>query len=244
MTEIAFITGAAKRVGADIARRLHNTGANVVLHYRTSAEEAKALRDELNQVRDNSAACMQADLADTSRLPSMVQEASEVWGKLDVLINNASLFYPTPVDLTTEAHWHELIDSNLKAPFFLCQAAQPFLRKQLGCIVNIIDIHAERPLKGYSVYSITKAGLAALTRSLAKEFAPDIRVNGVAPGAIMWPESDVSDAYHQTKILDRIALNRKGAPDDIAKAVLYFIRDAQYVTGQILAVDGGRTLFS
>ena len=243
MTEIAFISGAAKRVGADIARRLQQTGANVVLHYRTSAEEAKALCDELNQIRDNSAVCMQADLTDTRQLPSMVREASEVWGRLDVLINNASLFYPTPVDLTTEAHWCELIDCNLKAPFFLCQAAQPFLRKQLGCIVNIIDIHAERPLKGYSVYSITKAGLAALTRSLAKEFAPDIRVNGVAPGAIMWSESDVSDA-NKTKILERIALNRTGAPDDIARAVLYFIRDAQYVTGQILAVDGGRTLFS
>ncbi len=243
MTEIAFISGAAKRVGADIARRLHKTGANVVLHYRTSAEEAKALCDELNQVRDNTAVCMHADLTDTGRLPSMMREASEVWGRLDVLINNASLFYPTPVDLTTEAHWHELIDSNLKAPFFLCQAAQPFLKKQLGCIVNIIDIHAERPLKGHSVYSITKAGLAALTRSLAKEFAPDIRVNGVAPGAIMWPESEVTDA-NKTKILERIALNRTGAPDDIARAVLYFIREAQYVTGQILAVDGGRTLFS
>ena len=243
MTKIAFISGAAKRVGAEIARCLHKTGTNVVLHYRSSTKEAKQLCDELNQLRDNSAVCMQADLTDTGHLPIMVREASEIWGRLDVLINNASLFYPTPVELTTEMHWCELIDSNLKAPFFLCQAAQPFLKKQSGCIVNIIDIHAERPLKGYSVYSITKTGLAALTRSLAKEFAPDIRVNGVAPGAIMWPESDVPDA-NKTKILERIALNRTGAPNDVAKAVLYLIQDAQYVTGQILAVDGGRTLFS
>jgi len=242
MTEIAFITGAARRIGADIARSLHDIGTNVVLHYRNSAEEANILCDELNLIRDSSAVCIQADLADTGQIPALVEEASGIWGRLDILVNNASMFYPTPVDLTTEAHWHELNDSNLKAPFFLSQAVEPFLRKQKGCIVNIIDIHAERPLKGYSVYSITKAGLAALTRSLAKEFAPDVRVNGVAPGAIMWPESEVTDA-NKNKILERIALNRTGMSDDVTRAVLYFIREAQYVTGQILAVDGGRNLF-
>lgn len=243
MTEIALITGAARRVGADIARVLHRAGTNIALHYRSSANESMALCDELNRIRINSAACIQGDLAETGNLHALIEKAAEKWGGLDVLVNNASMFYPTSVELTTETEWSELIDINLAAPFFLSQAAAPLLKQRSGCIINIIDIHADRPLTGYPVYSVTKAGLAAMTQSLAKELAPDIRVNGVAPGAILWPENGITDS-EKFEILERIALKRIGSPNDIAKAVHFLIREAPYVTGQILTVDGGRSLFS
>lgn len=243
MTKIALITGAARRIGANIARLLHKNDTNIALHYRSSAKEASILSDELNRLRINSAICVQADLSKTGNLPALVQKAAAQWEGLDILVNNASLFYPTPVDQTTETQWSELTDINLIAPFFLSQAAAPFLKLRSGSIINIIDIHAERSLAGYSVYSVTKAGLTAMTRALAKELAPEIRVNGVAPGAIMWPEREITNS-EKSEILKRIVLQRIGTPEDIAKAVLFLIKDADYVTGQILAVDGGRSLFS
>lgn len=243
MTRVALITGAARRVGSEIARLLHKNHINIVLHYRSSYIQAQALCDELNKSRANSACCVQADLCDFSGIPSFVESVREKWGGLNILINNASLFYSTPVDTATEKSWDDLANINLKAPFFLAQAAVPFIKEKSGSIINIIDIHAERPLKDYCIYSITKSGFAAMTRSLAKELAPNIRVNGVSPGAIMWPENGMADS-DKAAILERIPLKSTGKPSDIAAAVLFLARDAPYVTGQILAVDGGRTLFS
>lgn len=198
---------------------------------------------ELNRLRVSSALVCQADLLDLSALVKLANAAAGAWGRLDVLVNNASSFYPTPLEEVTEGQWEELLGSNLKAPFFLCQAAAPFLRARRGSVVNLIDIHAERGLKGYPVYSIAKAGLVAMTRSLAKELAPDVRVNGVAPGAVLWPEHGV-DAVKQAEILSRIPLQRTGEPEDVARAALFLALEAPYVTGQILSVDGGRSLFS
>ncbi len=237
----ALITGAARRIGAVIARLLHDSGMNVVLHYRHSSAEAVRLRDELNARRGHSALAVRADLLDTSALDAVIGEAHAAWGRLDALINNASAFFPTPCGTVSEAQWHELIDCNLKAPFFLSQAAAPLLAASRGCIVNITDIHGERPLKAHSVYSISKAGLAMMTQALARELGPDVRVNGIAPGAILWPENDIGEAA-QTDIVSRTALKRAGEPADIARAVLFLLRDAPYVTGQIIAVDGGRSL--
>jgi pteridine reductase len=237
-----LITGAAKRIGAACARLLHSEGCNVFLHYRSSAAEAQQLCDELNQLRSGSAKIMQADLLNMSELEAVAREACMAWGGIDVLVNNASSFYPTAMTDATESQWDELLGSNLKAPFFLAQALAKTLADNNGCIVNIVDIHAEWGLSGYSVYSIAKAGLAAMTKILAKELGPKVRVNGVSPGAILWPESDLSESTKQ-EILQRVALKRNGEPDDIAKAVLFLIKDADYITGQILTVDGGRTLF-
>jgi pteridine reductase len=242
-SKTALITGAARRIGARIARSLHEAGYNVALHFLRSKAEAQALADELNRARGDSARLIQADLLRSEQLAPLVEQAIGFWGGLDVLVNNASRFYPTPVGEVAENQWDELLGSNLKAPFFLSQAAAPCLRERDGVIVNIVDIHAERGLKNYPVYSIAKAGLAAMTRALAKELGPQIRVNGVAPGAILWPEHDMDEAKH-AEILSRIPLRRKGEPDDVARAVLFFVRDAPYVTGQILAVDGGRSLFN
>lgn len=239
--KVALITGAARRIGTAVARTLHAQGMNVALHYRASGDEARRLRDELEAVRAGSAVIVQAELRETARLTELVQEAAQAWGRLDALINNASAFFPTPVGAVDEAQWDELIGSNLKAPFFLAQAAAPLLGAQRGCIVNITDIHGERPLRGYSVYSISKAGLVMMTRALARELGPDVRVNGVAPGAILWPEHG-TDENAQADILARTALKRQGEPEDIARAVLFLLRDAPYVTGQIIAVDGGRSL--
>lgn len=239
----ALITGAARRIGAEIARSLHGAGYNIALHHLRSQGEAQALADELNRARADSARLVQADLRRSEQLAPLVERSAGFWGGLDVLVNNASRFYPTPLGEVTETQWDELLEGNLKAPFFLCQAAAPHLRTRGGCIVNIVDIHAERGLEGYPVYSITKAGLAAMTRFLARELGPDIRVNGVAPGAILWPEQPMDEA-RQAEILSRVPLRRIGDPGDIARAVLFFVRDAPYVTGQILAVDGGRSLFS
>lgn len=242
-SKTALITGAARRIGAEIARSLHGAGYNIALHHLRSQGEAQALADELNRARADSARLVQADLRRSEQLAPLVERSAGFWGGLDVLVNNASRFYPTPLGEVTETQWDELLEGNLKAPFFLCQAAAPHLRTRGGCIVNIVDIHAERGLEGYPVYSITKAGLVAMTRFLARELGPDIRVNGVAPGAILWPEQPMDEA-RQAEILSRVPLRRIGDPDDIARAVLFFVRDAPYVTGQILAVDGGRSLFS
>jgi pteridine reductase len=242
-SKTALITGAGRRIGVRVARFLHAAGYNVVLHHLRSQGEAQGLADELNRARADSARLVQADLLNSEQLTALVERAAGLWGGLDVLVNNASRFYPTPLGHVTEMQWEDLVGSNLKAPFFLCQAAAPLLRARRGSIVNMVDVHAERGLEDYPVYSIAKAGLAAATRFLAKEMAPEIRVNGVAPGAILWPERPMEDAQ-QAEILSRIPLQRIGDPDDIARAVLFFVRDAPYVTGQILAVDGGRSLFS
>ena len=239
--KVALITGAARRIGAAISRHLHEDGANVVIHYRSSADEALTLCDELNAVRPNSALSIQTDLTDTVRLPELIAATTAWHGSLDILINNASSFYPTPIGEITEDNWNDLVGANLKAPLFLSQAALQALRKSHGVIINIVDIHAQRPLREHAVYGSAKAGLAMLTRSLAKDLAPEIRVNGVSPGAILWPEAGLSDATKST-ILEQIPAGRAGKASDIAGCVLYLVRDATYVTGQIIAVDGGRSM--
>ncbi len=239
--KVALVTGAARRIGAAIVRALHDDGADVAIHYRGSAEAAAALASELNRSRRKSATTVQADLLDTFGLQSVIDDVVAWKGRLDVLVNNASSFYPTPPGTITEEHWNDLVGSNFKAPLFLSQAAIPALGETRGCIVNIVDIHAKRPLRNHTVYGPAKAALAMLTRSLAKDLAPDIRVNGVAPGAILWPEDEMSDATKAT-ILKQVPLERPGDPADIAGCVLYLVRDAAYVTGQIIAVDGGRSI--
>lgn len=240
--KVALITGAAHRIGAETARTLHAEGMRLVLHYRASRDAALSLQQELNSQREDSVILVQADLLAIKGLPRLVEEAITAWGRLDVLINNASSFYKTDMGKVTEEDWNDLMGSNLKAPFFLSQAAAPYLQKQKGCIVNIVDIHGDRPLKHYPVYSMAKAGLVMLTKSLACELGPDVRVNAVAPGAIMWPEN--IDEVTKQRIISRTFLKRKGAPHDIAKAITYLIRDAGYVSGQIITVDGGRSLHS
>lgn len=241
--KVVLITGGAKRVGAAICRRLHRQGALLTVHYRASGDEAHALQEELNRARPDSVALIQADLLNHAALPDLVSETVQRFGKLDALVNNASSFYPTPVGEITETAWRDLLGTNLKAPLFLSQAAAPALRQQRGTIVNIIDIHAERPMTGYVVYSVAKAGLAALTRSLARELAPEVTVNGVAPGTILWPEDGLwSDERARRQIINQTLLKRVGEPDDIAKAVQYLIADAPYVTGQVITVDGGRSI--
>jgi pteridine reductase len=242
MQKNVLITGAAKRIGAACARRLHQEGCHVVVHYKSSEPEALELCSELNRLRRDSASVLQADLLDMGQLEAVAEAAQKIQGGIDVLINNASAFYGTPFGQVTGGQWDELLGSNLKAPFFLAQALRNTLKARQGCIVNIVDIHAERGLPGFPAYSIAKAGLAAMTRVLAKEMGPEVRVNGVAPGAIIWPEHGLSDQIKE-EILQRVALKRSGEADDIAKAVLFLIRDADYMTGQILTVDGGRTLF-
>jgi pteridine reductase len=237
----ALVTGAAKRIGAVIATELHAAGAGVAIHYFQSAEPAEALAADLNAKRPGSAFAVGADLRGVEPLETLVRDVVARSKRLDVLVNNASTFYPTKLGSVTDAQWHDLIDANLKAPLFLSQAALPELKANRGVIVNIVDIHARRPLRDHPVYGAAKAGLAMLTRSLAKDLAPDVRVNGVAPGAIMWPESGMPDKV-QAHILREIPLGRAGDPHDIASAVVYLVRDATYVTGQIIAVDGGRSI--
>jgi pteridine reductase len=239
--KVALVSGAARRIGAAIARRLHGEGARVAIHYRGSATDAEALVGQLNELRPNSAAAFQLDLQYTDEMPGLVADVTDWGGRLDILVNNASTFYPTPPGDITEDQWDDLIGANLKAPLFLSQAAIPELRLTGGVIINIVDIHSRRPLRNHAVYGAAKAGLAMLTRALAKDLAPDIRVNGVSPGAILWPEDDMSDAVKKT-ILEQIPLQRAGDPDDIAGCVLFLARDARYVTGQIIAVDGGRSM--
>ena len=237
-----LITGAAKRVGAAIARRLHQAGANLMLQYRSSERDAHALQSELNLRRGQSVVLVKADLLATAGLAEIVKTCVDRFGALDALINNASAFYPTPMGTITAANWDDLIGANLKAPLFLSQAAATALKKSTGCIVNIADIHADRPLKNYVVYSIAKAGLVGLTKSLARELGPEVRVNGVAPGPIAWPEDGSWDEVTRQRVISHTLLKRIGDPDDIARAVYYLIAEAPYVTGQIIAVDGGRSV--
>ena len=238
----ALVTGASRRVGAAIARRLHAAGANLVLHYRTAEAETAQLEAELNAARAKSAVRVKAELLAPIAPRALVAAALERFGTLDVLVNNASSFFPIAVGAIEASHWEELIGSNLRAPLFIAQEAAPHLAKAQGTIVNIVDIHAERPLKGYPVYSIAKAGLAALTRSLAVELAPAVRVNGVAPGAIAWPEDGQFPDEERGRIVATTPLARTGTPEDVAQAV-HFLACARFVTGQILAVDGGRSIY-
>lgn len=237
----ALVTGAARRIGAAISELLHHNGVNVAIHYRGSKGEATELAAWLNKLRPDSACIFGGDLV-TEGVPEKLVETVMAWsGQIDILVNNASAFYPTPLGTITEEDWSQLVGSNLKAPIFLSQAALPHLKSSHGAIVNIIDIHAIRPLRDHTVYGSAKAGLAMLTRSLAKDLAPDIRVNGVAPGAIAWPDSDMTDAVKEN-IVGQIPLGRTGVPADIANCVLFLVRDATYSTGQIIAIDGGRSL--
>jgi pteridine reductase len=238
-----LITGAAHRIGAHMTKTLHEQGANIVLHYRNSKTTAEVLQNELNTIRANSVFLVQGDLLKIETIDQIIQQAVAQAGQLDVLINNASSFYPTPVGSVSEQQWDDLIGTNMKAPFFLSQAAAPYLKKTRGCIVNIVDIHAERPLRQYPVYSMAKAGLVMMTRALACELGPEVRVNAIAPGAIMWPDNDM-DEDTQEKIISRTFLKRKGDPHDIAKTAVFLIREATYMSGQVLTVDGGRSLNS
>ncbi len=237
-----LITGAARRVGAEIARVLHAEGASLALHYRSSTDAAQALVAELNAARPGSALAFQADLLETGHLPRLVADVVEHFGRLDALVNNASSFYATLIGNIGERNWDDLIGTNLKAPLFLAQAAAPHLAVARGAIVNITDIHAERPLKNYALYCAAKAGLAGLTRALALELAPHVRVNAVAPGPILWPEDGSFDAAAQANVVSRTLLKRGGDPADIARTVLFLLADAPYVTGQVIAVDGGRSV--
>ena len=237
----ALITGSARRIGATLAHTLHHAGMNIVLHYHSSASEASKLCDQLNRLRTDSAVKVTANLLHFNSLQSLVSRAQQFWNRLDVLINNASSFYPTTIGKITEQHWDELMGTNLKAPLFLSQAAAPHLKENHGCIINIVDIHAERPLKNYPLYCAAKAGLVMLTKAIARELAPEVRSNGIAPGAILWPERADYSPTHQ-EIIQRTALRRQGSPEDIARTALFLIRDADYITGQIIVVDGGRTL--
>lgn len=242
-TKAILVTGAARRVGAAIVTTLHTAGANVIVHCNRSRDEADALVKRLNGTRPKSAVVVQGDLLAYNALKGLVEHAASEFGRLDGLVNNASTFYATPVGTIDEDQWIDLIDSNLKAPLFLSQAAAPHLRKTQGAIVNIVDIHAERPLKNFAVYTTAKAGLVGLTRALALELAPEVRVNGVAPGAILWPETGHDfPSEEQRRITAQTPLQRTGSPEDIAGAVKMLMLDAPFVTGQIVAVDGGRSL--
>ena len=242
-SKVILVTGGAKRVGAAICRRLHGAGANIALHYRSSARDALALRAELNALRPDSVLCLQADLLQLDNLSKLVRETIEHFGHLDGLVNNASSFYPTALEEVSEANWYDLLGTNLKAPLFLAQAAASELRMRKGAIVNITDIHADRPMQGHLLYSVAKSGLVALTKALAQELAPHVRVNAVAPGVIMWPEQgDWDDEARRKQIVAHTLLKREGEPDDIAQTVLFLLGQASYITGQVIAVDGGRSI--
>lgn len=238
---VALVTGAARRIGAAVAGALHGAGWGVAVHYRESAGAARTLVESMNGERPESAEAFGADLASVRECDALVRDVTGRFGRLDLLVNNASGFFPTPVGETSDAQWEELLASNLKAPYFLVQAARAALAEYGGSVVNITDVHARRPMPGYPVYCIAKAGLDMLTRALAVELGPEVRVNAVAPGAILWPEGEHGDAVAKPEILDRTALRRQGSPEDIAQAVLY-LAGAGYVTGHVLVVDGGRSL--
>ncbi|APD85986.1 pteridine reductase [Alteromonas sp. Mex14] len=239
---VALITGAAKRIGAAMATRLHSEGFRVIIHYGHSKDDAHTLAQKLNDIRPESATCLQANLCDSEDVKALSEKAVNVWGQLDVLVNNASSFYPTPIGSISEEDWLSLVGSNVKGPLFLSQALAPALRKAKGCIVNMVDMHIDRPLPKHSVYLLAKSGLASLTQSLAIDLAPDIRVNGIGPGAILWPERAMEDDEKE-KLLSSIPLGELGKPEDIAKT-LSFLISAPYVTGQIIFVDGGRSLYT
>lgn len=241
--KVVLVTGGAKRVGAAICRMLHYAGASVAVHYRSSRAEAEALAAELNLLRADSAHSFQADLLLTPSLPVMVRQIVQHFGRLDAVINNASSFYPTPLGEISDAHWDDLVGTNLRAPLFLAQAAASELRHNHGAIVNIVDIHAERPMQGHLLYSIAKTGLSGLTRALAQELAPFVRVNAVAPGVILWPEGkDWDDPALRDRLIAHTLLKREGDPEDIARTVRFLLEDAPYITGQTIAVDGGRSI--
>lgn len=244
-TPIVLVTGAARRIGAAIARTFHRAGFDVALHCNRSVDEAQQLADSLNEKRPDSARVFPAPLDDIAAVQTMAQQVYQWRDRLDVLINNASSFYPTPLKSANEQQWNELINSNLRGPYFLCQALSGPLRESSGSIVNIADIYASSPLKGYSIYCIAKAGNAMMTKALAKELAPGVRVNGIAPGVILWPHSDeqMSDTVKQ-QVIERVPLQRIGSPEDIAHTALFLASKASYVTGQIIAVDGGSRLNS
>lgn len=236
-----LITGGAKRIGRQMAITLHAQGHNVVVHYRSSAQAASKLVDSLNQQRPDSAAMAQGDLLDIECIPGIIEECINHFGQLDVLINNASSFYPTPIELLEDDFWNDLVGSNLKAPAFLAKYAAKHLRETNGTIINIVDIHARNPMADHPIYCSAKAGLEMLTKALARDLAPAIRVNAVSPGAILWPEQNNSDSAKQD-VLNKIPLQRMGEPQDIASLVHFLIDQAHYITGQVIAVDGGRSV--
>lgn len=238
--KVALVTGGARRVGARIARKLHAQGMKLVIHYRSSEQEAHRLQQELHDIRPESVMLVRGDLLRGPKLSqNLIYETMEAFGRIDVLINNAATFYPTPIGEAVEKDWEDLIGTNLKAPFFLAQSAAPHLKASQGCIVNMADIYGERPLKDYSIYSVAKAGLIMLTKTLARELGPEIRVNAVAPGAILWPEDGI-DEMNKQRMISRTPLKRIGEPEDIAETVLFLVGDANFITGQVIAVDGGR----
>jgi pteridine reductase len=238
-----LITGGAKRIGARIARTLHAEEMNLIIHFNTSSDDANKLCSELNSIRNNSAIAIGSNLTNQTEVESLITKVIETTGQLDVLINNASTFYPTPIEDITLDDWDNLMGTNLKAPLFLCKHAAPHIKESKGCIINMVDIHASKPLKNHSIYGSAKSGLVMLTRSLAKDLAPEVRVNGIAPGMILWPENEPSEEIKQ-KVIDQIPLKRSGEPNDIAQTVLFLIAHADYITGQIIAVDGGRGINS
>ncbi len=241
--KVVLVTGGAKRVGAAICRRLHAAGAFITLHYRSSVQEAQAVQAELQALRPGSVLGVQADLLDPAAIHRLVHDTMQRFGRLDALVNNASSFFATPLGEIDERCWNDLIGTNLKAPLLLAQAAASELRRNHGAIVNIVDIHAERPMRGHLLYSVAKAGLTALTRALAQEMAPQVRVNAIAPGVIMWPEStEWLDEEQRRKIIAHTLLKHEGEPDDVARTVQFLLDDAPYITGQVLAVDGGRSI--
>ncbi len=239
--KVALITGGCRRIGAAIARNLHKEGMRLVIHYRNSADDAERLRAELCEQRADSVMLIRGDLAEIDKVKNLVRQCAGELGQLDALINNASVFYPTPFRSATEAQWQSLMDTNLKAPFFLAQAAAPYLKKTGGSIINIVDIYAYRPLADHPIYCATKAGLISITRSLAVDLGPEVRVNAVAPGAIMWPEQGMDELSKQ-RLVSRTPLKQVGNPEDIATTVCFLIKDAGFITGQIINVDGGRTI--
>ena len=239
---VVLITGAARRIGAAIATRLHGCGYRVIIHYQNSAAEAEKLCAKFNIMRADSAHTLQANLLDTDSVEQLAKASIAQWGQVNALVNNASSFYPTPLPKATQTQWDELMGSNLKGPFFLCQALAKALKQHGGSIVNIADIHAHQPLQEHSVYCIAKAGNKMLTKTLAKELAPNVRVNGIAPGVILWPENDTQEDDEQEELIKNIPLQRMGSSDDIARLAEFFITDASYITGQTIAVDGGKRL--
>jgi pteridine reductase len=246
--KVALVTGAARRIGAEIARQLHKENFNLAIHYHQSEKAAQELVEELNESRENSAICISADLNNLTEVLTLAAQAQAHWQRIDLLVNSASSFYPTPIGNASEDDWNNLMNSNLKAPFFLAQALAKNLGEQHGCIINIADIYADKPLKKHSIYSIAKAGNVMLTKTLAQELAPLVRVNGIAPGAILWPddaqkkpEDRLSDD-NKEKMLAKIPLQQRGQAQDIARTILFLAQQAPYITGQIITVDGGRSI--
>jgi pteridine reductase len=243
---VALITGSSQRIGAAVARHLHAQGYNIVIHCHRSVAQAEAICAQLNTQREDSCRWLAADLNQHDEVMKLAEFALACWSRMDVLINNASSYFPTPLGSATDSQWNELFGSNLKAPFFLTQALVPALKKSQGVIINMCDVHAIRPQLNHTVYCAAKAGLIMLTQALAKDLAPLVRVNGIAPGAILWPSSAAPSAEkvtpQQAEKLAAIPLEKMGEPNDIVKAIWFLIHDAPYITGQILPIDGGRTL--